>query len=175
LNCFSKFFCEFQGDTAPALKKVEVSDFIENKMRAGRASNENDDREYTQGKKHPALGDGFSSLDDFCVVNDLLPGPGKALGSHYPASGNDEITGRGDKAGEKNHGGNLSEVQPAGCFEFAEICEEAREPETQAKGNDGDADEVGRKKPFPVLFIRFKDFRFHGLMHSFSMDVLIIP
>jgi len=103
LTCFSKFFCGFQGDTVSALKKVEVPDFVENKMRSGRARGENDDREYTQGKKHLAPVDGLSSLDDFRIVNDFLAGPGKTLGNHYPASDGDKITGGNDETGEKDH------------------------------------------------------------------------
>ena len=132
LTCFSKFFCGFQGDTVSALKKVEVPDFVENKMRSGRARGENDDREYTQGKKHPAPVDGFSSLDDFRIVNDLLSRPGKALGNHYPASDGDKITGGNDETREKDNDGNLRKVQSASQFELVKMCEEAREPEIQA-------------------------------------------
>jgi hypothetical protein len=102
-------------------------------MRSGRARNENDDREYTQGKKHPALGDGFSSLDDFRIVNDLLAWPGKALGNHYPASDSHEITGGAEKADEKDHYGNFRKVQPVRDFELVKICKEARETETQTQ------------------------------------------
>jgi len=68
----------FQGNTVPALKKVEVPDFIKNEMRSGRSRNENDDREYTKEKSICPV-DGFSSLDDFRIVNDLLSRPGKGL------------------------------------------------------------------------------------------------
>ena len=144
-------------------------------MATSSASNEHDDRENSQEKKHFPPCDGFFPLDDFRIADDLLAGPGSAFGNHYPASGNDKITGRAYKASKKNHDSNFRNVKHAPDFELVKIDKVSREPDAQAKGKNRDADEVCRKKSGSVLFVRFKDFLVHARMYSLPMDVLIVP